>query len=220
MHTIPIAPNCHVQYYVHMTDQSKIRTILVLSRNVNDALHAECHRRGCTMSAYADSVLAQGLGLGATEVPVKACRKGTAGPEERPVVTSPVIAAPAEAPKAARATEGVLVTHNKSWLGLEMHYREMLRWWPGVGTPQTWVKLGDLIADAHRATREVGPDGTLVRPSNLWQALQGMCRARGDEVSVGKLGAALRAWRGHWRDGRAVQRWEDGRWGVVRRGEW
>lgn len=123
-------------------------------------------------------------------------------------------------PAGADASQGILVTRDKSWLGLVNDYRQMLQWWPGVGTPATWVKLGDLINEAHLATEEVGPDGRLVRPRNLWEALRGMCRVRGDDVSVSKLAAALRAWRGHWRDGRAVQKGEGGTWGVVRREEW
>lgn len=102
-----------------------------------------------------------------------------------------------------------------SWLALEPWYKEMLRWWPNVGT---YYKLDELI---RLATPVAGADGVPDRPRNLHTALRGMCRcgARIDGLTPGKLGAVLRYWRGHWREGRAVQRGEGG-WGVVAREMW
>lgn len=127
---------------------------------------------------------------------------------------------------ALRATLGLSQAHLEAkgdphqqaaaaWLALEPWYRQMLQWWPEVGR---YYRLDELI---RVATPVTGPDGVPDRARDLHTALRGMCRCgtRLDGLTPGKLGAVLRYWRGHWRDGRAVQRGDAG-WGVVAREGW
>ncbi len=205
----------------------KSRETFMLSREVVTALRAAAFKHGCTISNYVDCALYATLGLGVRPLPIKANRMRNGpivgavetAPGVPPTLPPPPWGATEPAPRVAPVRRDPDAPAN--WLHLEPAYRELLRWWPEVGTPEAYMRLDDLIAEAHRMATEVRPDGSLVRPRNLWTAIEALCRVRGpDGVSAPRLRAMLMSWRGHWREGRAVQKGEGAVWGVVRREEW
>ncbi len=212
----------------HIMPTGKSRETYVLSGEVVAALRAAAYKHGCTMSNYVDCALYAVLGLGHRPLPVKANRRRN-GPIVGAVDTAPGVPPSLPAPSWTTTVEAAGPAPPRprdpeapaSWLYLEPAYRELLRWWPRVGTPEAYMRLDDLIAEAHRMATQTGPDGTLLRPRNLWAAIEALCRVSGPAgVSAPRLRAMLMSWRGHWRDRRAVQRREDGCWAVVTREEW